>query len=93
MTPVETVQVIEAYAWRDRLEQRKGLALAWRTAAFSRSKKLPSLQAVLNTGPAKPLRGPELLKRREEFADMRKALDVSGLLAKLKVPAPPRSTE
>lgn len=79
LTPVETYLVIDAAIWRVEQAQRRDLVLAWRTAAFSRAKRLPPLRQLLNTGPAKPLRGKELLKRRAEFADMKKALERSGL--------------
>lgn len=51
--------------------------MAWRIAAFSRAKKLPPLKKVLSTSPAKPLRGAEREKRRQEFAEMTAKLDLS----------------
>lgn len=78
---------IEAAIWRDQQRQKQDTALAWRVAAYTRAKRLPSLKQLLSTGPAKPLRGAELEKRRQEFQDMKKAaqgLDVSKLLKKRK---------
>ncbi len=82
LTPVETYAAIDASIWRDTHRQKRELVTAWRTAAFSRAKKLPPLNQVLNAGPAKPLRGQEREKRRKEFADMKSAVD----LTKLKLP-------
>lgn len=61
------------------MTQKRELAQAWRIAAFSRAKKLPPLKQVLNTSPAKPLRGAEREKRRKEFAEMTAKLDLSKL--------------
>lgn len=82
LTPAETYAAIEAAIWRETQSQRRELANAWRTAAFSRAKKLPPLNQVLNTGPTKPLKGKERERRRKEFADMKAAVD----LTKLKLP-------
>jgi len=79
LTPAETYAAIEASIWRITQSQRRELAQAWRIAAFSRAKRLPPLNQVLNTGPAKPLKGAERLKRRKEFADMQAAIDPTKL--------------
>lgn len=84
LTPAETYMAIEAAVWRDTQAQKRALASAWRTAAFSRAKRLPPLNQVLNAGPAKPLRGEERRKRRQEFEEMRAAVDLSKL--NLKAP-------
>lgn len=79
LTPAETYAAIEGAIKREELRQRKDLALAWRIAAFTRAKKLPPLKKVLNTAPAKPLRGAERDRRRREFAEMTTNLDLSKL--------------
>lgn len=38
---------MRAYAERTRIELRRDISLAWYTAAFSRAKKLPSLETTL----------------------------------------------
>lgn len=72
---------IEAAMWRDDRRQRQEVALAWRIAALQRAKRLPSLKQLLSSGPAKPLRGKELKRRRQEFKDMKASAD--KLLQKL----------
>lgn len=79
LTPAETYAAIDAYIWREEQGQRKALAQAWRIAAFTRAKKLPSLKQVLTTGPAKPLQGKERVRRRKEFDEMKAAVDVAKL--------------
>ena len=74
--------VIAANLWRDEIKQKQDVALAWRTAALTRAKRLPSLKQLLNTKPAKALYGAELEKRRQEFKDMTRNLDVSKLVRK-----------
>lgn len=80
-TPRETCLAIEAAMWRDERRQRQDVALAWRTAALLRAKRLPSLKHLLSSGPARPLAGEELTRRRREFREMRQA--ASGLLEQL----------
>lgn len=74
LTPRETFAAIEAAIWRDEQDQKRVVALARSIAVLSRAKRIPSLKQLLSRGPAKPLRGAELERRREEFADMTKAL-------------------
>lgn len=80
-TPRETCAAIEAAMWRDERRQKQDVALAWRTAALSRQKRLPSLKHLLAAKPAKRLQGKELKKRHAEFREMSQA--ASGLLAQL----------
>lgn len=61
---------IDASIWREEVQQKRDLTLAWQTAALTRAKRLPSLKQLLNTKPAKPLVGAELEKRRKEFRDI-----------------------
>lgn len=87
MTPRETKMAIEAAIWRDERQQRQALSLAWHTAALSRAKRLPSLKRLLSTSSgskARPLRGPELRKRRREYEEMAEGVDVEKLAGRLK---------
>jgi hypothetical protein len=79
LTPRETFMMIDASLWREEVQQKQDLTLAWQTAALIRAKRLPSLKQLLNNKPAKPLRGEELEKRRQEFKEMTANLDVSKL--------------
>lgn len=78
LTPRETFMAIAAAIWRDEQAQRQQIALAWRTAALTRAKKLPTLKQLL-TPPAKPLAGAELERRRQEFEQMGANLDYSKI--------------
>jgi hypothetical protein len=71
---------IDASIWREEVQQKQDLTQAWQTAALTRAKRLPSLKVLLNMKPAKPLRGEELEKRRQEFKEMTKNLDLSKLV-------------
>jgi hypothetical protein len=71
---------IDAAIWRDEVQQRRNLTLAWQTAALTRAKRMPSLKQLLNTKPARPLHGEELEKRRQEFKEMTANLDLSKLV-------------
>lgn len=71
LTPRETVQAIEAAAWRLEEEQRGRLWLAWHVAALSRARRLPSLAQILAPREGKRLAGDELEARRREFAKMK----------------------
>ena len=79
MTPAETFMMIDAIIWRDEVQQKRDLTLAWQTAALTRAKRMPSLKQLLNTKPARPLHGAELEKRRREFKEMTANLDLSKL--------------
>lgn len=79
LTPRETYRAIEASIWRDEQTQRQQIAQAWRTAALTRAKKMPTLKQLLTTGPAKPLVGKELQRRRKEFEEMTSGVDLSKL--------------
>jgi hypothetical protein len=75
LTPRETLLAIEAAIWRDERQQEQDIALAWRTAALTRTKKLPTLRSLLaSSKPPKKLSGTELEKRRDEFKKMTQAL-------------------
>jgi hypothetical protein len=82
-TPKETLMTIEAAVWRDERRQKLDIALAWRVAALSRQKRLPSLKKLLTPDETRPLRGKELKKRQQEFREMTKNLDVKALSQQL----------
>lgn len=86
MTPRETYAVIDAYIWRDERQQKQQIALAWRTAALHRAKRMPALRALLSEGPAKPLKGKELEKRRREFIEVTTSIDLESLNRKKAKP-------
>jgi hypothetical protein len=75
LTPRETYMAIEAAIWRDERRQKQDVALAWRTAALVRAKRMPSLKQLLAIGPARPLAGKEKEKRRREYKEMSAAAD------------------
>lgn len=83
MTPRETFMAIDAAVWREEQQQKREIALAWRTAMLSRAKRIPSLKMLLATKPAKPLEGEELARRRREHAEMTRNVDVNVLGAQL----------
>lgn len=83
MTLPETRLALEAVLWRDERQQKREIALAWRTAALTRSKRLPSLPSLL-AGKAKRLQGKELKRRRQEFTEMTANLDTSKLMRRRK---------
>lgn len=84
LTPRETYQTIEAYVWRDRQNQKKQIAQAWRIAALTRARKLPNLKTVLASGPARPLVGRERVQRREEFQEMTANVDLKALAERMR---------
>jgi len=86
LTPRETFAVIDAALWREERQQRRDVALAWHVAALSRTKRLPSLKQLLNTKPAKPLKGKELERRRKEFREATANLDLSKLTKRKRKP-------
>jgi hypothetical protein len=90
LTPRETFMAIDASLWREEIQQKRDLTLAWQTAALTRAKRLPSLKQLLNTKPARPLHGAELEKRRQEFKEMTAKLDVSKLKRPKRNDAPER---
>ena len=47
MTPAQYSRHLRAYSVRTILEMRRDVTLAWNTAAFSRAKKMPSLETLL----------------------------------------------
>lgn len=75
MTPRETFMAIEAYLWRYEREVKDQIRMAWLNAALVRAKHLPPLARLL-AGKAKPLRGAELQKRRQEFEEMTRNMKV-----------------
>ncbi len=70
---------IDAFIWRDEYQQKLNIIQAWRIAMLMRAKRMPALKALLGSKPAKPLHGMEKEKRRREFKEMTKNLDVSKL--------------
>lgn len=88
MTPRETLLTIEAAIWIDRRRVRQDLSLAWHTAALSRVKRMPSLKRLLasskGSDKARPLKGKELEKRRDEFETLTEKVDVDVLAKRVK---------
>lgn len=75
MTPRETLLAIRA---RSEQVYKERLTQAWQTAALTRAKRLPKLDQLL-AGRARPLRGEELKKRREEHEELTKRLSVDKI--------------
>jgi hypothetical protein len=84
MTPREALMAIEAAIWRDERRQELDIIQAWSMATLMRAKRIPSLKQLLDTKPAKPLHGKELEKRRQEFANMTKNLNLEQLANRMK---------
>lgn len=74
MTPVETMAVLDAAAWRMEREQRMQGWLAWHVAALSRAKRLPPLRRLLRVSDGKSLDGEDLEERRSEFKELRERM-------------------
>jgi len=72
---------IEAYIWRDSRNQKLLVSLAHNIAMLSRQKRIPTLKALFSgsSKAAKPLKGREKKRRRKEFKDMTKNLNLSVL--------------
>lgn len=73
MTPAQYSRHMRAFSERNVLEVRRDTALAWYTAAFSRAKKLPTLERLLRR-----IRSP--FERREK----KQAMDWRAMLASAK---------
>jgi hypothetical protein len=84
LTPQEVYWTVDAAVWRDQQTQRQQIVLAWRIAALTRAKKLPSLKQMLAVGPAKPLVGAERVRRKQEFQDMAAGVDLAKINEALK---------
>jgi len=84
MTPRETLMTIEASIWRNERRQELDLVQAWSMAKLMRAKRIPPLKALLNTKPAKPLRGKELEKARQEFKELNKNLNLKKIAERMK---------
>lgn len=82
LTPRETIMTLEAALWRQEQHQKDQIALAWYVAALSRAKRLPNLKQLL-AGPAKPLKGNELKRRRSEYQELT-TIDLSALEQRVK---------
>jgi hypothetical protein len=78
---------IDAAIWRDERQQRQQLTQAWYTAALQRTKRLPTLKQLLSTGPARPLKGKELEKRRSEHREMMANVDIGKLTKRIRKPS------
>jgi len=74
LTPRETFMVLAAAGRRFEREHRRDAWIAWHTAALGRVKKLPSLQRLMPTKPARSLHGAELQKRQREFDELKATL-------------------
>lgn len=71
MTLPETYLVIKAHGDLQRQNAERELSVAWLTAALTRSKRLPKLKTlIIQSRPARVLRGKELALRRSEFNDL-----------------------
>jgi hypothetical protein len=79
MTPRETFAVIDAMVWREQQQRRQGVIRAWLTARLTRAKRIPTLGQLLNQKPAKRLSGAALVKRRQEFENMTKHIDIEAI--------------
>lgn len=82
LTPKEVIAEMEAKSWKEDADRKNSIANAWLTAALVRSKRLPPLSKLLNSGPARKLVGEELEKRRQEFKDMTTNFDLNKLTPK-----------
>lgn len=74
LTPAETVQTIEAAAWRERQERKARLSLAWHTAALSRAKRMPSHERLLKPPPTPE----ELAQMKRDHSQMVEAWNKSN---------------
>ena len=74
LTPKELASVFAAHAWRQEEEQKRDLALAWYTAALSRTKKLPNLDRLLNPPKTRKLSAKEQRERAAEFAELKRKM-------------------
>jgi hypothetical protein len=67
--------MIDGYIWREDNKQRREIAQSWRTAMWSRSRRLPSFQEIMAPQDARPLNAEEKAERQAEFDAMTKAID------------------
>lgn len=74
MTPAETILFISSRSGR---LQRELISQAYLTARLIRAKRFPTLNHLLGHPAARPLKGKELERRREEFKTMTRNLDLS----------------
>jgi len=79
MTPRETFAAIDAASWRMERQQKLMLSTAWHAAAFSRTKRMPSLKKVLGEHKSKRLRGKELERKREDHEAVMRNIDVDSI--------------
>lgn len=83
MTIYEVMATIEATVWREEQTHKLALTAAWFSAALSRQKRMPGLrQFLLSTFPSQVGRK-EDEKRRRDFLDITKDLDVADLSHKI----------
>jgi hypothetical protein len=82
LTPHEVYLSIDAYLWRTGQQQRHDFTVAWLNAKLQRAKKIPSLKVMLMDKKAQKLTGKELAKRRDEFKQMTKDIDLTKIKVK-----------
>ncbi len=66
--------VFEAHGWRQEQEWKRGIQLAWYTAALGRAKRMPSLKSLLNPGETKVLTPDEKARRQAEHEELMKRM-------------------
>jgi len=74
MTPKETYQLIEAFAWRQDRDYRLRILQSWHTAVLSRAKRIPKYQELLPRQPQE-LTKEEKRRRKAEFEEIVKRMD------------------
>ena len=74
MTPKETFEYIEAFTWRMDQEQRERIWTVWHIAAFTRAKRLPAYETLIQPKDGKQLSEEEKRIRQEEFEELRKRM-------------------
>lgn len=78
MTPRETAVYLSAAAERITAQRKEAVRQAWLTAALGRAKRIPPLKQLL-TPPARPLRGAERARRRNEFRQMANPANLAAI--------------
>lgn len=78
LTPKETLMQMEAVIWREKRQAKATITQAWLTAALGRVKRMPALAQLL-AGRARKLSGKELERRRREFREMNKNVDLNAI--------------
>ena len=82
LTPHEVYLSIDAYIVRTSQQQKHDFTVAWLNAKLQRAKNIPSLKVLLLDKKAQKLTGKELAKRRDEFKQMTKGVDLTKIKVK-----------